>query len=369
MKGDAYYMKRALVLAEKGRGNTSPNPMVGALIVKNDKIVGQGYHQAAGTAHAEVHAIEDAGVLARHATLYVTLEPCNHTGRTPPCTEKILAAQISRVVVAMRDPNPSVKGDGIGYLKAQGLSVTVGVLKAAAEKLNEVFMKYIRTRQPFVILKCAATLDGQIATRTGDAKWVTGSEARQYVHELRHAADAILVGVETVKTDDPSLTARLENRTGKDPLRIILDTHLSIPEQAKILQLDSRADTMIITGDLSAAADLLAKKEGLEKGGARVIQAPVKENRIDLKALMALLGDMEISSLLIEGGGRVAASAVSAGIVDKIMFFYAPKILGGSDGVSICSGSGPPFMKDAVPVQNVSLRRFGEDILVEGYLS
>jgi diaminohydroxyphosphoribosylaminopyrimidine deaminase/5-amino-6-(5-phosphoribosylamino)uracil reductase len=299
----------------------------------------------------------------------VTLEPCNHTGRTPPCTEKILAAQISRVVVAMKDPNPHVTGGGIEYLKAHGLAVTEGVLKSDAEKLNEVFVKYIQTRRPFVILKCAATLDGQIATRTGDAKWVTGEEARQYVHELRHAADAILVGVGTVTSDNPSLTTRLENRSGKDPVRIILDTRLSIPKQAKILRLDSRADTLVITGDLSAAPDLLEKKACLEKKGVRVIQAPVWENRIDLKALMVLLGDMGLSSLLIEGGGRVAASAFSAGIVDKIMFFYAPKILGGSDGVSIFSGSGPRFMKDAVPIRKLSLRRFGEDILVEGYLN
>jgi diaminohydroxyphosphoribosylaminopyrimidine deaminase/5-amino-6-(5-phosphoribosylamino)uracil reductase len=218
-------------------------------------------------------------------------------------------------------------------------------------------------------LKCATTLDGQIATRTGDAKWVTGKEARQYVHELRHAADAIMVGVETVKIDNPSLTTRLESKPGKDPVRIILDTHLSIPTQAKILRLNSRADTIVITGDLSAAPDLLKKKDRLEKGGARVLQTPVKENRIDLKALMVLLGDMEITSLLIEGGGRVTASSFSAGIVDKLMFFYAPKILGGSDGVPICSGSGPRLMKDSIHIRNVSVRRFGEDILVEGYVS
>jgi diaminohydroxyphosphoribosylaminopyrimidine deaminase/5-amino-6-(5-phosphoribosylamino)uracil reductase len=368
MDEDEKYMKRALDLAVKGRGDTSPNPMVGAVIVKGDKIVGEGYHKAAGTAHAEVHAIEDARALAEQATLYVTLEPCNHTGRTPPCTQKILDAKINRVVVAMKDPNPHVKGDGIGYLKAHGVAVTSGVLQSEAEKINEVFVKYIRTRQPFVILKCATTLDGQIATRTGDAKWVTGKEARQYVHELRHAADAIMVGIGTVKKDNPSLTTRLENRSGKDPVRIILDTQLSIPKQAKILGLDSRADTIIITGDLSSSPDLLGKKDRLEKQGTRVIQALVKENRIDLKALVVLLGDMEITSLLIEGGGRVAASSFSAGIVDKLMFFYAPKILGGNDGVPVCNGSGPGLMKDCIHIRNVSVRRFGEDLLVEGYI-
>jgi diaminohydroxyphosphoribosylaminopyrimidine deaminase/5-amino-6-(5-phosphoribosylamino)uracil reductase len=368
MIDDEKYMKMALDLAEKGRGDTSPNPMVGAVIVNGDKIVGKGYHRAAGTAHAEVHAINDAGKLAKHATLYVTLEPCNHTGRTPPCTEKILAANISRVVIAMKDPNPHVKGDGIGYLKANGVSVTSGVLQAEAEKTNEVFVKYIQTRQPFVILKCAATLDGRIATRTGDAKWISGEESRQYVHELRHAVDAIMVGIETVKSDNPRLTTRLKNRTGRDPTRIILDTRLCISEQAKMLQLDSKAETIVITGDLSAAPDLLMKKDRLEKQAVRVLQAPVKENRIDLKALMDLLGDMEITSLLIEGGGSVIASSFSTGIVDKIMFFYAPKILGGSDGVPICNGPGPDLMKDCIPVRDISIRRFGGDILVEGYL-
>jgi diaminohydroxyphosphoribosylaminopyrimidine deaminase/5-amino-6-(5-phosphoribosylamino)uracil reductase len=368
MIDDEKYMKMAFDLAVKGRGDTSPNPMVGAVIVKDDKVVGKGYHKAAGTPHAEVHAINDAGELAKHATLYVTLEPCNHTGRTPPCAKRILGAEIGRVVVAMKDPNPHVKGDGIGYLKTNGVAVTTGVLKSDAEKINEIFVKYIQTRRPFVILKCAATLDGQIATRTGDAKWVTGREARQYVHELRHAVDAIMVGIETVRSDDPSLTTRLENRTGKDPARIILDTQLSIPEQAKILRLDSRAETIIITGNLSSAPDLLRKRDRLEKQGARVLQAPVKENRIDLDALMALLGGMEITGLLIEGGGRVAASSFSAGIVDKIMFFYAPKILGGSDGVPICNGSGPDLMKDSMRIRDVNIRRFGDDILVEGYV-
>jgi diaminohydroxyphosphoribosylaminopyrimidine deaminase/5-amino-6-(5-phosphoribosylamino)uracil reductase len=368
MNNDEKYMKMALDLAVKGCGNTTPNPVVGAVVVKEGRVVGKGYHKAAGTAHAEVHAINDAGKRAKQATLYVTLEPCNHTGRTPPCTQKILEAEISRVVVAMKDPNPHVRGDGVGYLEANGVSVTSGVMQSEAEKINEVFVKYIQTRQPFVILKCAATLDGQLATRTGDSKWVTGKKARQYVHELRHAVDAIMVGIETVRKDDPSLTTRLENGTGKDPVRVILDTQLSIPEQAKILQLDSQAVTIVVTGDLSSEPDRLRKKDRLEEQGARVLQAPLKENRIDLEKLMKLLGGMQITSILIEGGGRVAASSFSAGIVDKIMFFYAPKILGGNDGIPICSGPGPDLMKDSMPIRDVNLERLGEDILVEGYV-
>ena len=365
---DTYYMKMALDLAVKGRGYTAPNPMVGAVLVKGNKVVGTGYHQAAGTAHAEVHAIEDAGSAAEDATLYVTLEPCNHTGRTPPCTEKILSARIKRVVVAMRDPNPDVKGGGIAYLSARGLEVASGIMQSEAEKINEAFSKYIRTKRPFVTVKCAATLDGQIATRTGDSKWVTGSEARQVVHELRHAADAIMVGIETVKKDDPRLTTRLENKQGKDPVRIVLDTHLSIPIQAKILHLNSPADTILITGDLSGAPESLKKKKHIEMKGGRVLQVPVKENRIDLNALMRILGEQEITSLLIEGGGRVMASCFSAGIVDKLIFFYAPKILGGSDGVPICSGNGPDLMKEAVMIGDVRIQRFGEDLMVEGYV-
>ncbi len=343
MSDDRYFMKAALELAAKGQGFTSPNPMVGALVVKDGRIVGKGFHEAAGKAHAEVNAIDDAGNAAKGATLYVTLEPCNHTGRTPPCTEKILSAGIRRVVSAMADPNPDVKGGGNDYLRSKGLEVAVGVCEAEAGKLNEIFIKYVRTKLPFVVVKCAATLDGRIATKTGDSKWVSGPESRKFVHQLRHSLDAIMVGVDTVKNDDPSLTARLEDMKTVDPTRIILDTRLSVISQEK--------------------------KSRIEKPGVRVIQSRLdKDGRIDLNVLMKTLGAMGITSLLIEGGGRVIASAFRAGIVDKVFFFYAPKILGGDDGVPICSGAGPESMQDSIPLTDISVRRFGDDVMIEGYI-
>jgi len=365
---DNHFMEMALDLAKKGRGFTSPNPMVGAIIVRDDNIVGKGFHQAAGTAHAEVNAIDDAGPLAQNATLYVNLEPCNHIGRTPPCSEKIVAAGIKRVVVAMRDPNPDVKGGGIEYLESHGVQVTLGVCEDQAVKLNEIFRKYIQTKQPLTIVKCAATLDGRIATKTGDSKWVTGKESRRFVHELRHAVDAIMVGINTIEKDNPNLTTRLNNTFGDikglDPTRIILDTHLRISEQAKLLRLDSDSDTVIITG--SAVSQ--KKKARIEALGVRVVESSLQHGLIDLPRLMKLLGNWGITSLLIEGGGRVVASALSAGIVDKIIFFYAPKILGGDDGIPICKGAGASLMNDCIQVKDIQVRRFGDDIMVEGYI-
>ena len=362
---DRDFMKMALDLAQKGRGYTSPNPLVGAVIVKDGQVVGTGYHQTAGGDHAEVHAIHNAGADARGATLYVTLEPCNHTGRTPPCTEKILAAGIKRVIVAIKDPNPDVQGGGINYLKQQGITVDVGVCEQEARKVNDIFIKYVQKKRPFVIVKCAATLDGQIATRSGDSKWVTGKESRQFVHRLRHSVDAIMVGIKTVARDNPSLTTRLDRIKGFDPLRIVLDTHLSISEEAKLLRLDSESDTILVTGN-SVAKD---KKRRVEKTGARVLEAALKDHLIDLDALMDQLGALGITSLLIEGGSRVIASAFKAGIVDKVFFYYAPKILGGNDGYPICDGPGPEFMNECIPVKDINVQLFEDDVMIEGYLA
>lgn len=363
MRTDDDYMALALALAEKGAGYVSPNPMVGAVVVKNGQVVGRGYHQAVGKAHAEVNALQDAGEKAEGATLYVTLEPCNHTGRTPPCTEKILASGIKKVVVAMNDPNPHVTGGGNERLRAEGIEVITGVCEAHAAKLNESFIKFIRTGLPFVVLKCAATLDGRIATRTGDARWVTGPEARNFVHRLRHALDAILVGIGTVRADDPSLTTRLENNAGRDPVRIVLDSKLSISETARVLRLESSSDTLIVCGAAvpDARVDRIRQRKGV-----RVLKAPLKDGKIDLHALMPLLGGLGITSLLVEGGAHVLASALAAKIADKVMFFYAPKILGGDDGVPVCSGPGPEKMADCVPVRNLKVHRFGEDVMLEG---
>ena len=361
---DQKFMQMALDLAIKGQGYTSPNPLVGAVVVKDGKVVGTGYHQIIGGPHAEVNAIDAAGDLANGSTLYVTLEPCNHTGRTPPCTRKILAAGVRRVVVAMRDPNLEVAGGGAEFLKQQGIQVTTGVCEAQAKKQNEAFIKYARTGRPFVIVKCAATLDGQLATRTGDSKWVTGEQARQFVHGLRHAVDAIMVGINTVRADNPSLTTRLADRQGKDPVRIILDTHLSILPDAKVLQQKSDSKTILVAGK-AVARD---KKTAIEQTGARVIAIRLKDGRIDLQALMDQLGTLDITSLLIEGGSQVLASAFGSSIVDKVFFFYAPKILGGNDGVPICSGAGAALMSQSIAVSDISVHRLGDDVLIEGYL-
>lgn len=358
-------MKMALDLAVKGRGFTSPNPMVGAVIVKDGIVVGSGYHEAVGKAHAEVNAIKDAGDLAKGATLYVTLEPCNHRGRTPPCTEKIKNAGISRVVVAMKDPNPDVKGGGIDYLQKQGIDITSGLYEDRAARLNEAFIKYARTKRPLVIIKCAATLDGRIATRTGDSKWVSGEESRMFVHRLRHAVDAIMVGVDTVKKDNPKLTTRIEDMKGSDPIRIILDTHLSISEDAGILHLDSSSDTIIATG-VSPSKD---RRAAIERKGVRILESTVKDGLIDLDVLIERIGGLGITSLLIEGGSRVIASSLAALIVDKVIFFYAPRILGGDDGVPICSGAGPELMSESIPVKDINVRRFGDDVMIEGYIN
>jgi len=359
-----YFMETALELAARGAGYTSPNPMVGAVVVKNGEVVGRGWHQKAGGPHAEVFAINDAGELARDATLFVTLEPCNHVGRTDPCTKKILSAGIRHVVMAMADPNPDVAGGGAEFLIRNGATVETGVCENQARKLNDIFIKYIRTKRPFVLLKCAATLDGRIATRTGDAKWVTGPSARNYVHELRHRMDAIMVGINTVTADNPRLTARLEGKAAVDPIRVILDTHLSIPENANVLHLKSSADTLIVTGNLAPSG----KRKRLEAAGIKIITADIKDGRIDLDALMNRLGEMGVTSLLIEGGALVSAAALKAGVVDKVCFFYAPKILGGDDGIPMCRGAGPELMSHSIPVTDITVRQFDGDVMIEGYI-
>jgi len=362
---DEAYMERALDLAEKGRGTTSPNPMVGAVVVKNGRVIGEGYHDAAGSAHAEVNALDAAGASARNAVLYVTLEPCNHTGRTPPCTGKIISAGIKRVVIAMDDPNPNVTGGGGDALKSHGIEVSRGVCEARARRLNEAFIKFVRTGRPFVMVKCAATLDGRIATRSGDSKWVTGAAARAHVHRLRQAVDAIMVGIDTVCADNPSLTTRIERRQVRDPIRIVIDPSLRIDEDARLLHQVSDAETILIIGDPADPG----KARRLSQRHIRIIPMPVVDGKIDLNRLMTHLGKREITSLLIEGGGGVIGSAFRAGIVDKALFFYAPKIMGGDDGVPICRGPGAATMKDCIGLTSVQTRQFDDDILIEGYVS
>ncbi len=364
---DRDYMEMALALAGRGIGWTAPNPSVGAVVVNKGEVVGRGWHKECGGPHAEVFAIDEAGDRAQGADIYVTLEPCNHTGKTPPCTEKILKAGIKRVIIAMEDPNPVASG-GIARLKAHGIEVTCGILKEEAEALNEGFIKHVRTGRPFVIAKSASTLDGRTASSTGHSQWITGEKSRRHVHELRHAVDAILVGIGTVKADDPSLTCRLESG-GKDPIRIVVDTRLSIDEEARVLRLKSDSDTIIVCGKIpSDAPDTARKRARLEARGTRVLEVPLKENRVDLDPLMAILGAKKIQSLLIEGGAGILKSALDARIVDKFRIYIAPKLLTGEDGFPITAGKGPLSMDEALTLSRVAVRHFDNDVMIEGYL-
>jgi diaminohydroxyphosphoribosylaminopyrimidine deaminase/5-amino-6-(5-phosphoribosylamino)uracil reductase len=363
------YMELALSLAEKGAGAVSPNPMVGAVLVKDGKIVGSGYHKAYGEHHAEVNAIDDAGDEAKGATLYVTLEPCNHTGKTPPCTKKILDNKISKVFVSMKDPNPSVDGGGADFLRKNGIDVYEGILEERSKKLNESFTKHILTKEPFVTLKCGATLDGKIATKTGDSKWITNPASREYVHKMRNQVDGICVGVGTVQSDNPSLTTRLPEKSF-DPVRIILDTNFSIPADSKMLHQDSNAGTIIVVGDnLENDERAIAKKNNLTTNSdTKVLYTPIRDGRIDIGLLMVILGNNGITSILVEGGSQVATSFLEAGKVDKVCFFYAPKILLSGEAVPMLQGDGPSLMKDAITLSNTSVQMFDGDVMIEGYL-
>ncbi|MEX1297674.1 MAG: bifunctional diaminohydroxyphosphoribosylaminopyrimidine deaminase/5-amino-6-(5-phosphoribosylamino)uracil reductase RibD [Desulfotignum sp.] len=360
---DREHMQLALALAARGKGFTSPNPCVGAVVVKNGEVVGQGWHRAFGADHAEVMAIDDAGGAARDADLFVTLEPCNHFGKTPPCTHKILASGIRRVVAACPDPNPKAAG-GLSFLSQNGVDVSCGLLQEQAETLIEDFLWYVRHHTPFVILKCAATLDGRIATSTGESQWITCEESRAFGHEIRGQVDAILVGSGTLHADNPSLTCRIPGKQTRDPARVILDTRLTISEDANVIRQESTASTIVVTGP-GVPAD---KKMRLLKKNVQVVEVGLKNNRLDLQQLVVTLGDMSMTSLLVEGGGTVAASVLSAGIVNKLVYFLAPRLLGGSDGKAVFEGKGAEKLTDAVTLERMSVTRIGADILVQGYI-
>ncbi len=362
---DNEYMAKALSLAHKGKGFTSPNPCVGAVVVKDNQVVGMGYHHAPGQPHAEVEAIEDARGNTKDATIYVTLEPCNHFGKTPPCTHRIIESGIRRVVIGCKDPNPYVRGGGIQALEEKGIEVKACVLEDRANALIEDFIWYIRyNKRPFVTLKCAATLDGFIATSTGHSKWITNASSRGHVHQLRHESDAILIGSGTLHSDDPSLTARIPGRKTKDPLRVILDTRLTIGQDARVINQESDAGTLVVCGPNSPPD----KKTHLEHKGVQVVEVGLEKDRLDLNELMIKLGQMSVMSVLIEGGGRVAFSAMDAGIVNKVCYFMAPKFLGGHDGIPVFNGKGSEKIDQAFSLEKMSLERFDEDILVQGYL-
>jgi len=359
---DERWMRRALHLAEKGRGRTSPNPLVGAVLVKDGQIIGEGYHTKAGESHAEIVALGKAGDKARGATLYLNLEPCTHYGKTPPCAPAVIEAGVSRVVVGMEDPNPRVTGKGVASLMEAGLDVKMGILERECRKLNEAFCKYISHQVPFVILKVAATLDGKVATRNGESKWITGEVSRRFVHRIRDQVDGVIVGIRTVLKDDPMLTARIKG--GKDPFRIVLDSRLRIPENSKMIEA-SPSKAIIATTEIAPQR----KIESLEKKGVRVLIFGSKMGKVDLKACLSKLGEMGMMSLLVEGGSQVSGSFLDEGLVDKILLFFSPKLIGDSLAPGIFGGEGTHQLRDAFSITELKIRRMGEDILLEGYLT
>ncbi|MEW6162010.1 MAG: bifunctional diaminohydroxyphosphoribosylaminopyrimidine deaminase/5-amino-6-(5-phosphoribosylamino)uracil reductase RibD [Nitrospirota bacterium] len=357
--GDELYIKRALRLAAKARCMTSPNPMVGAIIVKNGRTISEDFHRRPGTPHAEALAIEKAGENARGSTLYINLEPCCHTEkRTPPCTEAIISAGIKEVVIAMTDPNPKVSGRGISELQKAGIKVRSGILENKAERLNEAYIKYMTTGKPFVILKIAMTLDGKIATPEGQSKWITSEKARKMVHRLRGSVDAIITAIGTVKADDPELTVRIKD--GKNPRRIVIDPDLEISLNAKVLKVPPPT---IIIAKKSAVEE---KKKTLFNKGVQIIE--YKGEKLNLHWLMRRLGGREITSVLIEAGSSMNAHALEEGIVDKVIFFIAPKIIGGRESFPAVGGKSFRRLEEAYRLKDVKVRRVGEDILIEGYI-
>ena len=358
---DERWMKRALHLAEKGRGRTSPNPMVGAVLVKDGRVIGEGYHIKAGEAHAEILALRQAREEAKGATLYLYLEPCTHYGKTPPCAPVVIEAGVGRVVIGMEDPNPVVRGKGIESLKGAGLDVEIGVLENACRRLNEAFRKYILEKVPFVILKVAATLDGKIATREGDSKWISGEVSRRLVHRLRNQVDGIVVGIGTIMKDDPMLTARITG--GRDPDRVILDSRLRIPEDAKVIE-TSPSKTILATTEL-APKD---KRERLQRRGVRVLVLDSVEGRVNLKSCLSRLGEMEMVSILVEGGSQVNGSFLDEGLIDKVLLFLSPKLIGDPEAMGIFGGKGVATLKEAISLDEFRVRRIGGDLLLEGYI-
>jgi diaminohydroxyphosphoribosylaminopyrimidine deaminase/5-amino-6-(5-phosphoribosylamino)uracil reductase len=338
--------------------------MVGSVVVTEGQIIGRGFHEKAGAPHGEVVALQNAGGQAKGATLYVTLEPCCHYGRTPPCTKAVIAAGVQRVVAAMRDPNPLVSGKGVEELHHAGIQVALGILEEEASALNEVYVKYITTKRPFVILKVAASLDGKIATVTGESRWITNQRSRSLVHELRDQVDAVMVGINTVLRDDPLLTTRLPNGAGKDPVRIVVDSHLRIPLDANVLTASPTARAIIATTP-AAPCD---KRRQLEAHGAAVLVIEGDGPGVPLGPLMDRLGAMSITSVLLEGGGELHGGALRAGIVDKVLYFLAPKLIGGRSAPTAIAGEGFARLVEAVTLTRVQIRQVDEDLLIEGYV-
>lgn len=360
MNNNEYFINKALSLALKARGDTFPNPLVGALIVKNGKIIGEGYHKKCGEVHAEVTAIEKASALAKGATLYVTLEPCAHYGRTAPCVDKILEAGIRKVVVGMIDPNPLNNGKGIKLLKERGIKVEAGVLEDKLRKINEPFIKYITKRMPFVTVKVGQSLDGKISTKNGDSKWITSDRAREFAHRLRRNYDAIMVGVNTIIRDNPYLTSMNSLR----PLtRIIVDSHLSTPANSNIFQ----KPNPIIIATLKATTGQVTENRELLSQKAKILEVKENNGQINLHDLLRKLAHLEISNILVEGGGSLIGSLFDSCLVDKGLFFIAPKIIGGKDSISSVMGRGVSRIDRAILLKSMKIKKIGDDLLVEGY--
>lgn len=363
MDNDHIYMKRALELAAKGRGMTTPNPMVGAVLVDNEgKIVGEGYHKKAGGPHAEINALNDAGKLAKGATLYVTLEPCSHYGKTPPCTEAIIKAGIKRVVVACGDPNVLVNGKGIEILEKAGVEVRKNVLEEDGKKLNEVFFKWIVSKKTFVAAKYAMTIDGKIATFSGDSKWITNEKSRKYSHYLRSIYDAILVGKNTVIKDNPSLTCRYVE--GKNPIRIVLDSNLEIPLNSNVIT-DNAARTILVV-NCKNKIDNEKLLQLSQFKNVSLLEIPAKNGKIDLNILFEKLGEKNITSVFVEGGSEVHGALFDANLVDRLYAFIAMKIVGGCDSLTPVGGSGVNCIKEGYFLKETNSKYFDDNIMITG---
>jgi len=361
------WMKAALALAKKGAGFVAPNPMVGALVIDETEVIGRGYHERCGEGHAEVNAVADA--LTKRTslagmTMVVTLEPCSHYGKTPPCAELILKHGIKKVIIAMKDPNPLVAGRGTRLLENSGVEVVVGIMEEEARQLNEAFIHHILKKTPYVVMKTAMTLDGKIATTTGDSKWVSGSASRKYVHRLRQELQGIMVGVNTVIIDDPQLTTRLEEKLISHPVPIIVDSKGRMPLESKLLTAGVHQKVIIATTEAMPKA----KEEALQACGCTIIKTATVEGRVDLNELMQILGAEGINSILLEGGGTLNDSALKSGIVQKILSFIAPKMIGGSTAKTPVAGTGIPYMADAILLKDMGVEQIGEDILVTAYI-
>ena len=362
---DIKFMDQAIELARKGIGFVNPNPMVGALIIKNDRILGMGYHEQYGGPHAEVNAFKNATEDVTGATLYVTLEPCNHFGKTPPCTQKIISEKIGRVVVATTDPNPKVNGKGIQQLRDAGIIVDIlkNDIAKKATRLNEIYNFYIRTHQPFLAIKSAMTLDGKIATYRGQSRWITNEKSRANVHELRHQYAAIMVGVNTVIADDPSLTDRSDFKYKRHPLRVVVDSAGRTPLYAAVLDTEIAPTLLAVTE--KASPKFIA---AVEERGVEIMVCPEKDNKVDIRFLVNQLGKMNIDSILLEGGSTLNFSALEAGLVQKVYAFISPKLIGGKEAITPIGGKGYERMEQAITLNISEIHRFDEDIMIEAYI-